>query len=155
MSLDKIGIFDIRPTIESDYIDIGTDIVQEGINVHGVLDMIKNVISEAYTASVDGRIQGIGGFIILWDGVAECFSIWTKECTRKYKLAMVRGTRAINKMFCEKRKIWRLQATIADNIPASWVKHIGFEYEGTLRNYSMAGTDVLIFSQLHPENLRH
>lgn len=147
-------IFDIRPTLPDDFEKISNDIVQDSVGDLSYFSRFLPLFNESFTALVDGEICGIGGFVIFWQGVAECFSIWTKKCAVRHKISMVRGTRNVINGFCERHKIWRLQATIGNNIPKTWLEHIGFQYEGTMRNYSIACKDVDMYSKIYSENLR-
>jgi len=151
---DKIGDFTTRQTVSVDFINIGNDVIESGYDNIGRFVNNLFVIDEAVTVLHDGKVQGIGGFVALWEGVAECWSIWTVSAGKSHRRSMVQSARLVNEDYVERHKIWRVQATLKDGLPSNWMKHIGFEPEGVLRNYCMDGNNAIMYSRIYKEHLK-
>lgn len=102
--------------------------------------------TDAFTAFIDGRIVGCAGFIQPWPDRATCWALIAAGLTLRQ---MVQITRAV-KSAIELRAERRLEATCDSDFDGahSWLRHLGFAREGTLRAYTPAGRDNDMYSRI-------
>lgn len=90
-----------------------------------------------------GEIICCFGCQILWPGVGEvwvAFSGLMKDYIREIAVE----TRIILNMMQSDLKLWRLQADVLteSEVSNNFIKHYGFEYEGTMKAYNPYGLDM-------------
>lgn len=101
------------------------------------------------TGLVDGRIVGLGGITILWDGVGEGWLILTKDVlTRK-----VESYRCIYRLMLkliEENKLRRIQAHVRTDFRQAikMIEALGFEREGLLREFCPDKCDVYMYARI-------
>ncbi len=105
-----------------------------------------------YTAIYESAIVGVGGMIILWDGVGEVWLMLTADC-KKYGIFGIVAFEALRKKvdeLIEEHKMRRVQATIRTDFPKAkkMIKALGFELEGIMRAYAPDGADVELYARL-------
>lgn len=121
----QIGSFLVRKAESTDFFRLPEDLIESGIGPREQYVRCLSSKYESYTFLFDDVIIGMGGFIIYWLGVAEAWSVWGKEAGEKHKRSMLLTARTLNNEFIAKNLIWRLQATLRENLPCSWLEHVG------------------------------
>lgn len=115
--------------------------------VNSALLTVMETSGWSYTLAKDGRIVTCIGAIQLWPGVWEVWQI-PSIYVPKYMKSYCRTIEGILNMGVEKEKAWRLQThSPADELHDRWMKFIGFECEGTLKEYSRNKIDHRIWAR--------
>jgi len=110
-----------------------------------VLDGASKV---AGTFMCDGRVITCAGFLELWSGVAEVWQLpssYIAERPLLYARTIKRYLEQITDTFGYRR----LQTTaVVDDLHSRWMTWLGFQKEGTLRNYDNLGRDYNQYARL-------
>lgn len=106
----------------------------------------------AFTALFEGNIVGVGGMIILWDGVGEMWLMLTADCKREGAFGMI-AFEAIKKKVDElikEYKMKRVQCTVRIDFPKAkrMVEALGFRQEGIMLRYCPDGCDVWRYARI-------
>ncbi len=144
--LRKFGEFTAIQAVPADFGRIHGDVIQLGVGDINEYANNWRVVSQAFTFWHKTMILGIGGFVKFWPGVAEAWSVWSTLAGEKHKKSMITAARTINNEYIHQEKLWRLHATLEGDVPESWMDHIGFKEECTLKHFSRDGSDAKIFS---------
>lgn len=101
----------------------------------------------SYTLVKDGRVVTCIGALPLWNGVWEVWQI-PSVYVPKYILEYCRTVKGILDAGAVKEKAWRLQTSSpADDLHDRWMKFIGFECEGTMREYTRFKQDFRMWAR--------
>jgi hypothetical protein len=101
----------------------------------------------SYTLVQDGRIVTCIGAIQLWSGVWEVWQI-PSVYVHKYVKSYCRTIKDMLDVGAQREGAWRLQThSPADELHDRWMKFIGFECEGTLKEYSRNKLDHRIWAR--------
>jgi hypothetical protein len=141
----KIGEFEILAAIPKDFGYLSNDTIQLGL---GDMDRLANnllFMTSAHSFWIGQVLMGIGGFKILWPGVAESWSIWASIAGREHRRSMLETARTLVQEFIDEYRIWRMQAMISDDLPQTWLEHIGFEFESVLECFSFKGLNAKMY----------
>ena len=97
------------------------------------------------TALINNRVVAIFGMVLIWDGLGESWSVFSKEA-RRYPIAMTKGANAFFDICEILFSLHRIQITVrsTDKRAVSWAKCLGFKSEGLLKEYSVDKTDYYI-----------
>lgn len=103
----------------------------------------------SYTALADGKIVGVGGVAILWEGVGEAWLILTRDVLT-IKIQAYKCIKQMCKTVIEERNLRRIQATVRVDFPQAnrMMQHLRFENEGILKNYCPDGCDVIMYARI-------
>jgi len=100
-----------------------------------------------YSLIEDGRIITCIGCIPLWRGVLEAWQI-PSVYVRQYLKGYCRTIKGLLDGAAERENVWRIQTfSPADALHDRWMEFIGFEQEGTLKQYSRLGQDFRIWAR--------
>lgn len=106
----------------------------------------------AFTAEFEGKIVGVGGMIILWEGVGEMWLMLTAECKREgifgiMAFNIIKDT--VDKLIRE-HKMRRVQCTVRVDFPKArkMVEALGFRQEGIMLEYCPDCCDVWLYARL-------
>jgi hypothetical protein len=100
-----------------------------------------------YSLVADGRIVACIGSFPLWDGVFEAWQI-PSVYVKNYILEYCETVRGILDGAAKRERVWRIQtASPADELHDRWMKFIGFECEGTLKEYSRLKADFRLWAR--------
>ena len=106
----------------------------------------------AFTAIFEDKIVGVGGAIILWDGVGEFWLMLTADCKRDGVFGIMAFQAIKNKVddIIEKHKLRRAQCTVRVDFPKArkMVEAIGFKLEGLMKKYCPDGCDVWLYARI-------
>ena len=103
---------------------------------------------QALTLIVDGRILCIVGFYMLWDGVMDVY-VLPSIYIPKYPVIFVKTIRRYVKSLGSTFNVHRMQSTaLADEASDKWMKAVGFEEEGVLRQYSKDKSDYKMWARI-------
>jgi len=106
----------------------------------------------AFTAIFDDKIVGVGGMIILWDGVGEMWLMLTADCKREGIFGIVAFQAIRNKVdeLIKDHKMRRVQCTVRVDFPQArkMVVALGFKLEGLMREYCPDGCDVWLYARI-------
>ena len=98
-----------------------------------------------YTMIEDGRIITCMGCFPMWDGVWEVWQM-PSVYVLKYAKGYCKTILGLLDGAAERVNIWRMQThSPADDLHDRWMKFIGFECEGTLKEYSRFKVDHRIW----------
>lgn len=103
----------------------------------------------AHSIWLDEKIIGVIAISLLWNGVAECWTVLSEDvkCASLgfHKLVL----RAI-KFYEQALGVSRIQSFVKSDFDASkkWLKSLGYTYEGTLKKWSRKGEDYEIWARV-------
>jgi hypothetical protein len=101
----------------------------------------------SYTLVKDGQVVTCIGALPLWSGVWEVWQI-PSIYVPKYILEYCRMVKGLLDACATKEKAWRLQTSSpADDLHDRWMKFIGFECEGTMREYTRFKQDFRMWAR--------
>lgn len=96
----------------------------------------------------DGRILGVIGYYEIFSGTFEVFVLPTRYVTQ-YPVAFVKTVRALIRSVTETHNVKRFQtASVNDDMHNNWMRFIGFECEGVMRNY-IDGLDYCMWGRVY------
>jgi len=97
----------------------------------------------AYTGVHNDNIIGCGGIYILWHGCGEAWATYPLSF-RSNIYTVWKYTKKMLQNIIKEHKLHRVQAIARSDFPGgiNWLKHLGFEIEGTLRRYCPNGEDA-------------
>lgn len=109
------------------------------------LEALENSIAK--TGIIEGRIIACGGILPFMNGNGELWlipSIYVAD----HKLTFLKVIKAWIDEVAENLALRRMQSNcIDDGLHCSWMAHLGFQREGTLRNY-FNGKDYAVWGRL-------
>ncbi|MCX4154998.1 MULTISPECIES: hypothetical protein [Paraburkholderia] len=102
--------------------------------------------TDAFTGFINGRIVGCAGFIPQWEGRAVCWALVARTVTKRDWVEIDRAVRRAIEM----RHEHRLEATCDTDFPGghTWLRHLGFVREGTLKAYTPDGRDNDLYARV-------
>lgn len=105
-----------------------------------------------YTIIFEGHIVGVGGLIILWEGVGELWLMLTADCKKHglYGLIALSAIKDKIEELIENNNIRRAQAVIRTDFPQAikMIEFFGFEREGLLKQYCPDKGDIYMYGRL-------
>lgn len=109
-------------------------------------------IPPAFTALFEDKIVGVGGMIILWDGVGEMWLMLTADCKREGIFGIMALQTIKDKVdeLIREHKMRRVQCTVRVDFPKArkMVSSLGFTLEGLMKCYCPDGCDVWMYSRI-------
>jgi hypothetical protein len=141
----KIGEFQVLSAIPGDFRLLGVDTYRFGLDDMNSMANNSIFIAEANSFWIGTLLMGIGGFLLLWPGVAEAKFIWSKTAGLKYLTDIFNALKTMSKEYIDRHKIWRLQLLVTEPLPDKFLRSARFEFEARLQSLSPAGTDVIIY----------
>lgn len=106
----------------------------------------------AFTAVFEDKIVGVGGAIILWEGVAEFWLMLTADCKKEGIFGIIALQAIKNKVddLIRQYKLRRAQCTVRIDFPKArkMVVALGFELEGLMKCYCPDGCDVWLYARI-------
>ncbi len=104
---------------------------------------------DGYTALVDDKIIMVGGIMPIWEGVGEAWAFITEDA----KNNLIKSYRCVRDMFnklIEEKQWRRVTASCLSDFRQgqNMLEHLGFVYEGCLRQHSQEGIDMYIYGKL-------
>ena len=114
-----------------------------------LVNSLKDHTEYAYTLEHNGEILGSAGFVSPWPGVANGWGFFS-ELIYKYPLTLHKAMISMIAKLEEKHNLIRLQAECLKGYDKAikWLIHLGFEYEGEMRNYGPTGETMLRFARI-------
>jgi RimJ/RimL family protein N-acetyltransferase len=138
-------VIKLRPAKQEDVEYLRTVALEGGMKTYPPV----TVEQPAYTGYVNDKPIGCGGVVILWDGVGEVWLIVSRE-VESHKVQAVKVLKRMCEIILLKHELRRIQAIIRTDFPQAvkLVESLGFEREGTLRNYCPDGQDSYMYARL-------
>lgn len=106
----------------------------------------------AFTAEFEGKIVGVGGMIILWEGVGEMWLMLTADCKREGVFGIMAFETIRNKVneLIVEYKMRRVQCTVRIDFPKAkrMVEALGFRQEGIMLEYCPDSCDVYLYARI-------
>ena len=106
----------------------------------------------AFTVIFEDKIVGVGGMIILWDGVGEMWLMLTADCKREGIFGIIAFQAIKNKVdeLITEHKMRRVQCTVRVDFPKArkMVEALGFKLEGLMKEYCPDGCDVWLYGRI-------
>jgi hypothetical protein len=110
--------------------------------------VLQDVSKESGTFIHEGRVITCAGFIEQWPGVCEVWQI-PSVYTAAYPLAFARTMKRYVEQIAETFKYRRMQTTsLDDELHSRWMTWIGFQKEGTLRQYDNLKNDYCQWARM-------
>lgn len=110
------------------------------------MDLLSQT-GNCFTMMFGGKILGVVGWFELWPGVCEVFvlpTIFMFEAGRVFAKAIKIRLNVFEKV----KKFRRIQVTaVKDKTHTRWLSWLGFNIEGTLKNYGPNGEDFLMWAR--------
>ena len=141
---------EIRPFEVDDAKQLKGMAIERGANLLDWAEAMAMTKGPAFTGLVDGKVAGCGGVVVLWDGVGEAWSIFP-DWAKKYKRYVLLYCRRFMEESAEDLKLWRVQATLEEGLPESWLEHLGFVKKCTMTGYQPDGSDAGMWEKIWPE----
>jgi hypothetical protein len=106
----------------------------------------------AYTAEYEGKIVGIGGMVVLWEGVGEMWLMLTADSKREgvYGIMVYQAIKNKVDELIKEYNMRRVQCTVRTdfNKARKMVETLGFQLEGLMRSYCPDGADVWMYARI-------
>jgi hypothetical protein len=101
---------------------------------------------QLFSVFVDDRVEAIGGFVKLWEGVVEMIAMISPVGKRHIKIIHRTAKNMINVALSN--GIWRIQTNVLDGFDKGirWVERLGFHSEGKMKKYTPDGRDMIRFA---------
>jgi len=98
-----------------------------------------------FSAFVGYDVIACAGIIQLWPGRAQVWSLLSNQMSRYY-----RDIHRAVKHYVDAYRVRRLECLVDPRHPEAvrWAKHLGFQYEATMRAYDMQGNDQAMYVRL-------
>lgn len=102
-----------------------------------------------YTGLVDGKIIGVYGVTVLWEGVGELWLILTKDVLN-FKVETYKRLKQCVEELIGNCNLRRTQAVVRTDFPQAikMMEHLGFEREGLLIDYCPDKCDVYMYAKI-------
>lgn len=117
-------------------------------NFSGNFNMTTIESGPCYCGRTGGKIIGVGGVVIFWPGVGEAWSSYSPAALANHRREVFAYSKKFLEIAEQTHELWRIQAIINPKVSAAWPKHLGFEFEGTLKKYNTDGTDAHIWARV-------
>ena len=103
----------------------------------------------AYTMIIDDQLVACGGVTLLGWRRGEAWILLSPLFSKYPKSTYVTVKASLDGMI-EDNNLRRVQAIVNPEFPAHsrFLKHLGFEYEGTLRSYGINAEDLFMFGRI-------
>jgi len=114
------------------------ELVLENIAENPGMEVVLQNLGRSLT--LDGRVIACFGVWPLWPGVARAWSDLSQEALDRPKALYSNVREQLGKAE-EQLDLRRVEAVIAKNhaVAHGWIRHLGFELEGTMHNYGVGG----------------
>ncbi len=112
-------------------------------------------ILERYARSMihDHRVLACFGIWPMWPGVAKAWSMISQEARMRWAKSLYKSVKELLDAAEERDSLTRIEATVRYGHPSahSWIRHLGFEREGLMKNYGMGGVgDHHLYARTRP-----
>lgn len=107
--------------------------------------------AHTFTLRNEDHVIAVGGFVMLWEGVAEVWvAIQDKEFAKRHLRKVITAFQSMLDAVATSSSIRRLQCTVlADHLPSQrFIEALGFDAEGVLEGYGIDGSDHILYSRL-------
>lgn len=112
-----------------------------------VLNTLKALTVVEYGADDFIRVLGVVGMRIMWPGVADVFLIPCLRLGKRNTIGFVRQVKCAMKIAQDEYRIRRFQTVaVDDDLHNRWLSFVGFEEEGLMKEYSVAGEDYKLWA---------
>jgi RimJ/RimL family protein N-acetyltransferase len=140
------------PGCEADLKEITIQILQLGQVNETILNSVYSdghlrLYSRCF--KLDGRAVGILGLTPRWDGYALGWALFSEEILQ-YPVELCRESRSLMERFRWMLALRRLEITVDTQHETAlrWARFLGFEQEGILRCYGLAGEDAYLMARI-------
>lgn len=103
----------------------------------------------AFAGVVDGKVVGIGGIVVFWEGVAEGWLILSKDILNQ-KTDSYRCIKEMMSIVIKKFYLRRLQITVRTDYQRGikMVERLGFVREGLMKFYCPDKCDAYVYAKI-------
>lgn len=117
-------------------------------DVYKYFENVAAASVQSYTFLEEGRVFFCAGFVLLWPGVMDFWMVPSAYVKTK-PFTFYRTIRGYLKVIPETFKLHRIQTTsFCDEFHDKWMKKLGFEKEGTMRQYCMDKRDMAFYGRV-------
>lgn len=143
--LDHIEAVSVRPEEEDER--------QEMLRTLKALPHMDQLLSGyARTLMKDDTVLACFGVWPMWPGVGRAWSL-ISAAARKHPKTLYRSVKRCLETVESRDEMHRIEATVRLGHPSahSWIRHLGFEREGLMRNYGQFGMgDSHLYARITP-----
>lgn len=103
----------------------------------------------AYTFLIDDKIIGVGGFNLLWPGVAEGWTVLSED-VKKYPILFHKLVLKGIQFHMHEMKLHRVHSTVVSSFctGGKWLQKLGFNKEGTLNKFGSFGDSYDLWARV-------
>lgn len=126
-----------------DLLDLRGDEANEVLADGETLDRLKHMIefSSSGTLLYKGVVVALFGYFPVWEGVLEVWILPSKY-VEQFAIPFLRTAKRYIKALTETHRPHRIQSCSIDDVRhEGWMRFLGFEKEGTLKNYTATKQD--------------
>lgn len=127
----------------------GKFLSSNGIDLNELMKAWKDG-GPAYTLIIDGEVVGSSGVVLMGWKRGEAWSLLS-SLFYKYPKESYGAIKKNLEVIVKDKGLRRVQSLIKLDLESgpSWMKHLGFEYEGTLKAFGPSGEDLMIFARVY------
>ncbi len=89
----------------------------------------------------------------MWPGVGRAWSLISPEARKRYPKSLYKAVKQCLVTIEDRDEMRRIEATVRFGHPSahSWIRHLGFQREGLMRNYGQFGIgDSHLYARIRP-----
>ena len=119
----------------------------QGMITQEAIEIYKN--NPSFTLLIDGKPVGLGGVIVLWQGVGEVWTYLTDEILKK-PIFLHKQTKKILAEITTHLKLKRIQASVLFDFDkgCKWLEKLGFTRESVMPLYGANGETFVRYVRL-------
>ncbi len=140
-------MIEIRDIQKGDIEYIRQNPLEEAVKSYPVLPTPD---SNSFTGLWNGDRVGVGGVVILWEGVGELWLILSKDFKGLGKVAALVAIQDKIEEIIKENNLRRIQAAVRTDFPQAvkMIEYFGFEREGLLKQYCPDKGDVYVYARI-------
>ncbi len=126
----------------------GLVVPSEIVNVDDLIKIWKDG-GPSYTMLIDGIVTVCAGIVLMGYNRGEAWTLPSRLFYEHMK-SCYKGIKNMLESLAREHKLVRVQSLINLNLESGdrWMKHLGFQYEGTLRGFGCNNEDMKIFARV-------
>lgn len=110
--------------------------------------LYKSPACHTVSLVLDGRVEGVLGLTLFWEGNADCWTMLSKKACQ-HPITLHRLAMRIMGAYTENLKLRRLSAGTPIDQPegSRWLETLGFKREGVMVKYGPDGKDWVLYAR--------
>jgi len=138
-------MIDIRDCTQADIDYVMENPVEEAAKKYGNMPLVGH----CKAGLIDGKIVGVGGVVVYWEGMGECWIILSKDVLEHKVEAAICIKRMVDQLIKD-LELFRIECSCRADFGKArdLIEFLGFKYEGYKRSYYPDKGDALIFGRV-------